>query len=31
MYEQARRTMGPPRLFRMGPDGTMQEVSLDTL
>jgi hypothetical protein len=31
MYKQARRTMGPPRLFRMGPDGTMQEVSLDNL
>jgi len=31
MYEQARRTMGPPRLFRMGPDGTMQEVSFDSL
>jgi hypothetical protein len=30
-YEQARRTMGPPRLFRMGPDGTMQEVSFDSL
>lgn len=31
MYEEARRTMGPPRLFRMGPDGTMQEVSFDSL
>jgi len=31
MYEQARRTMRPPRLFRMGPNGTMQEVSLGNL
>jgi hypothetical protein len=31
MYEQARRAMGPRRLFRMGPDGTMQEVSFDSL
>jgi hypothetical protein len=30
-YEAARRTMGPPRLFRMGPDGTMYETSFDAL
>jgi hypothetical protein len=30
-YERARQTMGPPRMFRMGPDGTMHEVSLDEL
>ncbi|WP_373293545.1 DUF6928 family protein [Micromonospora fulviviridis] len=30
-YAEARRLMGPPRLFRMGPDGTMHEVSLDSL
>jgi hypothetical protein len=30
-YERARQTMGPPRMFGMGPDGTMQEVSLDDL
>ena len=30
-YAEARRTMGPPRRFRMGPDGTMHEVSLDSL
>lgn len=31
MYAEVRRTMGPPRMFRMGPDGTMQEVSFDDL
>jgi hypothetical protein len=30
-YERARQTMEPPRRFRMGPDGTMQEVSFDAL
>ncbi len=30
-YQHARQTIGPPRLFRMGPDGTMQEVSFDAL
>jgi hypothetical protein len=30
MYAEARRAMGPPRIFRMGPDGTMYEVSLDS-
>ena len=29
VYEQAMRDMGPPRMFRMGPDGKMQEVSWD--
>lgn len=28
-YEHLTRDMGPPRMFRMGPDGTMQEVSWD--
>jgi hypothetical protein len=28
-YEQARQHIGPLRMFRMGPDGTMQETSLD--
>jgi hypothetical protein len=28
---RARETMGPPRMFRLGPDGTMHEVSLDDL
>ncbi len=28
-YAAARKTMGPPRMFRMGPDGTMYEVTLD--
>ncbi|WP_025617317.1 DUF6928 family protein [Salinispora cortesiana] len=28
-HEQARRVMGLPRTFRMGPDGTMQEISGD--
>ncbi|XVQ10570.1 DUF6928 family protein [Spirillospora sp. CA-255316] len=31
MYEEARQTMGPPRMFRMGPDGTMQEIDFDAL
>ncbi|WP_188116051.1 hypothetical protein [Salinispora fenicalii] len=26
-HEQARRVMGQPRTFRMGPDGTMREIS----
>lgn len=30
-YQQARRDMGPLRMFRSGPDGTMQEISLDEL
>jgi hypothetical protein len=30
-YAAARRAMGPPRMFRMGPDGTMHEVTLDKL
>jgi hypothetical protein len=30
-YEEARRTMGPPRFFQTGPDGTMHEISLDDL
>jgi hypothetical protein len=30
-YQRARQTMGPPRMFRMGPDRTMQEVSFDAL
>ncbi|MFI7427371.1 DUF6928 family protein [Micromonospora sp. NPDC049836] len=29
-YAQARQTMGPPRMYRMGPDGTMHEVSPDS-
>jgi hypothetical protein len=28
MYEQRRRTTGPPRFFQMRPDGTMHEVSV---
>ncbi|MCI4066059.1 hypothetical protein MRQ36_27340 [Micromonospora sp. R77] len=28
-YERATRDMGPPRMFRPGPDGTMQEISWD--
>lgn len=28
-HEQARRVMGQPRTFRMGPDGTMREISGD--
>ncbi|GAA1288463.1 hypothetical protein Psi02_71280 [Planotetraspora silvatica] len=31
MYAEALRTMEPPRMFQMGPDGTMQEVSFDSL
>jgi hypothetical protein len=30
-YAKAMETMGPPRMFRMGPDGTLHEVSLDDL
>lgn len=30
-YEEVRRRMGPPRRFRMGPDGTMYEVGFDAL
>ncbi|SCL53422.1 hypothetical protein GA0070603_1595 [Micromonospora chersina] len=30
-YAEARRLTGPPRLFRIGPDVTMHEVSLDSL
>lgn len=30
MYADTRRAMGSPRTFRMGPDGTMHEVSLDS-
>ncbi|WP_307849199.1 hypothetical protein [Micromonospora sp. U56] len=30
MYAQALRAMGPPQRFRMGPDGTWHEVSLDS-
>jgi len=30
-YAAARQAMGPPRAFRMGPDGTLHEVSLDDL
>ncbi|MBE1591584.1 DUF6928 family protein [Nonomuraea angiospora] len=30
-YAEARRAMGPPRIFRMGPNGTMHEVSFDSL
>jgi hypothetical protein len=29
LYQRVRQTMGPPRMVRMGPDGTMQEVSFD--
>jgi hypothetical protein len=29
-YQQARERMGPPRRFRIGPDGMLQDVSLDT-
>ncbi|MFI7211576.1 DUF6928 family protein [Micromonospora maritima] len=28
-YERATRDMGPPRMFRPGPDGAMQEISWD--
>jgi hypothetical protein len=27
--EEARRNMGPPRMFRMGPDGIMREIGWD--
>ncbi|GIG93378.1 DUF6928 family protein [Plantactinospora endophytica] len=30
-YQRAHQHMGPPRLFRMTPTGTMQEASLDAL
>lgn len=30
-YEHARQTMGPPRTFRMCPDGVLHEVGLDEL
>ncbi|MGI5149722.1 DUF6928 family protein [Plantactinospora sp. CA-294935] len=30
-YQRVREMMGPPRLFRTGPDGTMQEVGFDAL
>lgn len=30
-YAQVREAMGPPRIFRMGPDGRMYEVGLDRL
>lgn len=30
-YAQAREAMGPPRVFRMGPDGHMYEVGLGSL
>jgi hypothetical protein len=30
-YEEARRTMGPLRMFRIGPDGMRHEISLDEL
>jgi Family of unknown function (DUF6928) len=30
-YAHAREKMGPPRIFRPGPDGTMQEISFDDL
>lgn len=30
-YEQATRDMAPPGMFRMGPDGTMQEIAWDQL
>ena len=29
-YAEAQQTMGPPRMYRMGPDGTMHEVSPDS-
>ena len=28
-HERATRAMGPPRMFRMAPDGTMREVTGD--
>jgi len=30
-YEEALRRMGPPRMLRMGPDGTLHEVDSDDL
>jgi len=30
-YELARQSMGPPRIFRMGPDGALHEVGLGEL
>jgi len=30
-YARARETMDPPQVFRMGPDGVLQEVSFDDL
>ncbi len=30
-YERARQSMGEPTFYRMGPDGSMHEVTLDTL
>ncbi|MBC6457493.1 hypothetical protein HKK72_06215 [Actinomadura sp. HBU206391] len=30
-YAEARRSMGAPRLFQMGPDGTMQETAFEDL
>jgi hypothetical protein len=30
LYAEARRQMGSPRRFQMGPDGTLQEVGLDS-
>ncbi|WP_405115983.1 hypothetical protein OG559_14525 [Micromonospora sp. NBC_01405] len=30
-YQRARQRMGPPRLFRMRPDGTMEAFSFDAL
>jgi hypothetical protein len=29
-YAEALRSMGPPRMYRMGPDGTMHEVTPDS-
>ncbi|MEH0971115.1 hypothetical protein V6U77_08240 [Micromonospora sp. CPCC 205546] len=29
-YAEALRSMGPPRMYRMGPDGTMHEVAPDS-
>ncbi|MGN9763766.1 DUF6928 family protein [Micromonospora sp. SD12] len=31
LYAEVLRTIGPPQRFRMGPDGTMHEVNLDSL
>jgi hypothetical protein len=30
-YAQARQAMGPPRFFRLGPDGALHETTLDDL